>query len=57
MSRPEAANLLQMLERTIRDLEDLRWEQSTPRHIVESTTANIATLEEAIKELKRLHQL
>lgn len=55
MSRIEAAVLIDRLSGVMHDLLDLRWTEAAPQHIVTAASDHLTAIEEAVRELKRLH--
>lgn len=54
MSRAEAVVLLSRLAGLIADLRDLRLQDQTPQHVVQSAVDRINDIEEAAAEMRRI---
>ncbi len=55
MSTPELQVLLHRLSQVITDLRDLRHTETTPLHVVVATEEHIEAIDEAVREMRRLH--
>ena len=57
MSRSEVQVLLAGLRAAIDNLLDLQSSEALPQHVAEDTARNVRDIEEAARELRRLHNI